>query len=67
MAKRRAGCRHIEKSKYQEALLEKRMMEWLLATHLMAKRILHHPKLTADTVSPEPGVSEWVAQTVLTS
>lgn len=60
MVKGRAAYRHLEKSKCQEALLEMRMVEWLLATtHLMAKRILCHLKLTADTVSLEPEVSGW--------
>lgn len=39
MVKGKAGYRHTEKFRCQETLLDKRMVEWFLATHLMAKSI----------------------------
>lgn len=38
--RRRAGYRRTEKFRRLETLLEKRMVEWFLATHLKAKSIV---------------------------
>lgn len=40
IAKGRAGYRRTEKFRRLETLLEKRMVEWFLATHLKAKSIV---------------------------